>query len=154
MKNFFLKWIVNTAALWVVVWIVPGIWASRLESLVVASLVLGLLNTFIRPFLLIVTLPLQIFSLGFFTLVINGFLFYAAGRMVEGFTINGFWSAFRGALFFSIISFIINLVLQPGGNVQFHYQRYSGQPDKSRDKDIIDVEGEVSDGDNKPRIGP
>ena len=82
-RAFFIKWLLNTAALCIVVWIVPGITAVRLDSLALASLILGFLNTFIRPVLVAITLPLQIFTLGFFTLLINGFLFLLAGRMVD-----------------------------------------------------------------------
>ncbi|MDZ4242534.1 MAG: phage holin family protein, partial [Candidatus Omnitrophota bacterium] len=75
MKAFFTKWAVHTAALLLVVWIVPGISAAGWDSLIMASLVLGLLNTFIRPVILALTLPLQVFSLGLATLALNALLF-------------------------------------------------------------------------------
>lgn len=142
-RAFFIKWLLNTAALCIVVWIVPGITAVRLDSLALTSLILGFLNTFIRPVLVAITLPLQIFTLGFFTLLINGFLFLLAGRMVDGFIIEGFWSAFWGAVFFSVASFLLNLFILPGGVAHFHFQSYREQAKGG--SDVIDIDAKVSD---------
>ena len=85
MVAYFVKFIINTSALWLVVWLVPGISADRWETLVFASVILGLLNTFLRPIINLLTLPLQVFSLGLFTLVVNGFLLALAGQLVDRF---------------------------------------------------------------------
>lgn len=153
MKGFFVKWLVSAVALWFVVWIIPGITVDRFETLLLGSLILSLLNTFIRPLITLLTLPLQIFSLGFFTLLINGFLFFLAARMVEGFTVADFASAFWGALLFSSVSFILNLSVQPSGHFNFYYREYHSRP-YSKNDNIIDVEGHEVDRKDERKIGP
>ncbi len=111
MKGFLLRWLINTISLFAVVHIVPGISVDRSQTTVVAALVLGLLNAFLRPLIILLTLPVNILTLGFFTLLINGSLFYLASFLVKGFVIAGFWNAFLGALVFSIISFLLSLLI-------------------------------------------
>jgi len=110
-KGLLLKWLVNTMALFVVVNVVAGINVDRWQTMLVGALVLGLLNAFIRPLLLILTLPVNLLTLGLFTLVINGLVFYMAAWLVKGFHVTGFWSAFVAALVFSIVSYILNLLI-------------------------------------------
>jgi putative membrane protein len=74
--------------------------------------VIGLLNAFLRPIVLLFTLPVTIMKLGLFTLVINGAMFYLAASLVEGFHVTGFGAAFLAALLFSIISFTLNAIFQ------------------------------------------
>ena len=111
MKGLLLKWLVNTMALFVVVNVVAGISVERWQTMLVGALVLGLLNAFIRPLLLVLTLPVNLLTLGLFTLVINGLVFYMAAWLVKGFHVTGFWSAFVAALVFSIVSYILNLLI-------------------------------------------
>jgi putative membrane protein len=92
---------------------VPGVTVSGAGALFVAALVLGLLNTFIRPLIILLTLPFTVISLGLFTLFINGFLFFAAAKIVRGFSVSGFWSAFWAAILFSLFSFLLNRLLLP-----------------------------------------
>jgi putative membrane protein len=92
--------------------LVPGLQIDHFRDLLVATLVLGLLNAFLRPILLFFTLPLTILTLGLFTFVINGALFYLAASLVYGFRVNGFGSAFIAALLFSIFSFVLNIIFQ------------------------------------------
>jgi putative membrane protein len=113
-KTILLRWLVNAIALFVVVNVVSGISVERWQTLLVGALVLGLLNAFLRPLLLLLTLPVNILTLGLFTLVLNGFIFYLAAWLVKGFNVTGFWSSFVAALVFSIISFLLNLLLDPG----------------------------------------
>ena len=110
MKSLLFRWGINTLALLVVVNIVPGISVERWETLLVGALVLGLLNTFLRPLLFILTLPVTMVTLGLFTLVLNGVIFYLAAWLVKGFYVTGFWSSFVAALVFSIVSFLLNLL--------------------------------------------
>ena len=114
MKSLLLKWLINAVALFVVVNVVAGIGVERWQTLLAGALVIGLLNAFIRPLLLIFTLPVNVLTLGLFTLVINGVIFYLAALLVKGFYVAGFWSAFVAALVFSIVSFMLNLMIQPG----------------------------------------
>lgn len=93
--------------------LVPGIQIDHFRDLLVATLVLGLLNAFLRPIVLLLTLPVTILTLGLFTLVINGVMFYLAASLVEGFHVTGFGTAFVAALLFSLFSFTLNMVFQP-----------------------------------------
>ncbi len=109
MLKFMIKWLVYTISLFAVSHIVAGINIANWETTIAAALVLGLINTFIRPFFIIFTLPLNILSMGLLTLFINGFTFYMAAHFVKGFNVAGFWNAFWAALLFSIITFFLNL---------------------------------------------
>jgi putative membrane protein len=111
-KGLLLKWLVNSMALFVVVNVVAGISVERWQTLLVGALTLGLLNAFFRPILLLLTLPINLLTLGLFTLVINGLTFYLAAWLIKGFYVAGFWSAFVAALVFSIVSFLLNLLVR------------------------------------------
>ncbi len=144
MKNFLIKWVANIAALFIVIHVAAGVSADSWESIIVAALVLGLLNAFVRPFIILFTLPFTIFTLGLFTLIINGFLFYFASKFVKGFEVIDFWSAFWAALLFSIISALLNFMLTPKNVTSFHvFRRTTRGPGKIQDNNVIDVEGKV-----------
>lgn len=138
-KNFFVKLAVNVLTLLAVVHVIAGVSVDSWQTTIVAALILALLNAFLRPFIILLTLPLNILSLGFFTLVINGFIFYLAAKFVKGFTVSGFWSAFWAALLFSIISFILNFMLSPKLTINVH-RHQKGGPGRSTFTDVIDVE--------------
>jgi len=146
--SFFVKWLVNIIALFVVIHTIAGVSAANSNVVIVAALVIGLLNAFLRPILILLTLPLTIFSLGLFTLIINAFMFYLASKFVAGFTVTGFWSAFAAALLFSLLSFILNLAFAPNINLKFNILKNSGQNRKTYDN-VIDVEGKVVDQDKE-----
>lgn len=116
MKQLFIKWIVNSTALLVVAHIVSGVSVDNWVTVFVAALVLGLLNAFLRPVLIFLTLPVTILTLGLFTFVINAALFYMAAHLVRGFHVAGFWQAFVAAFVFSIVSFLLNIVLNSDGS--------------------------------------
>ncbi len=145
MRGFLIKWLVNIITLIVVINIVPGIHSDRLETTVVAALLLGLINAFLRPWVIAFTLPLTILTLGLFTLFVNGFMLYLVSKLVEGFAISNFWSAFWGALCFSVISFLLNIFISPQGGIQaYHYGYRSGSRSRSpHDHNVIDVEAKV-----------
>ncbi|MGE4546296.1 MAG: phage holin family protein, partial [Desulfurella sp.] len=88
---FLVKWIISSIALGVSVMIVKGLHVEGVFSLIAASLVIGLLNTFIRPFIILLTLPINILTLGLFTLIINAMLFYLASYIVKGFVVENFF---------------------------------------------------------------
>ena len=91
-----------------------GLWATRR---VPGALVLGLVNTLIRPVLVLLTLPVTLLSMGLFILVINALLFWLVSRWVEGFEVAGFWSAFLAAILYSVISWALStLLLKDDGN--------------------------------------
>ena len=112
MKHFIIKWFISTVALLIIVHIFPGVQSENLLTTVVTALVLGLLNTFVKPILNILALPLHVLTLGLFILVINALLFYLAAGLVHGFYVEGFWTAFWAALVYSIISMLINSLIK------------------------------------------
>jgi len=112
MTRLLLTWVLNAFALFFVMKLVPGIQIDRFSDLLVAVLVIGLLNAFLRPLVILLTLPVTILTLGLFTLVINGAMFYLAAQMVSGFHVTGFGAAFLAALLFSLFSFFLNMLFQ------------------------------------------
>jgi putative membrane protein len=113
MKGFFIRWLIHGLSLVVVVNIISGIRVENWQTTAIAALVLGLLNAFLRPILLLFTLPINVLTLGIFTLFINAGLFSLASWLVKGFSVAGFWNAFFGALVFSITSGLLNLIFNP-----------------------------------------
>jgi len=135
----------------VVIHVIAGVSIVNTQTVLVAALILGLLNAFIRPLVLILTLPITIVTFGFFTLIINGFLFYLATKFVKGFVVASFWNAFWAALLFSIISSLLSFMLKPKINIKYNSFRSAGDNYRSINKDdVIDVEGEV-EGENAKR---
>lgn len=106
--SLLLQWILGALSLILVTYLVPGISIANFYSAMLAALVLGLVNALIRPVLIILTLPVNILTLGLFTLVINALMFLLASSVVKGFNVSGFWPAFFGALVVSIVSWILN----------------------------------------------
>jgi len=104
MKRFLIHWLVIGLALWVTAYILPGVDVDSTKALAIAAVVLGLVNALIRPILTILTLPITIVTLGLFYLLVNGFTFFIASKLVPGFHVGGFWWAVLGALVVSIIS--------------------------------------------------
>jgi putative membrane protein len=99
-----LVWILNALALLTVANLMPGIHLDGFQAALIASLFLGLVNTLIRPFLVILTLPVTMLTLGLFILVINGLLFWLTGSVLKGFVVNGFWYGVAGAMLYSFFS--------------------------------------------------
>lgn len=115
MKKFLQSWLVNTLAVLTAVYLVKGIHYEKPLDLVVASLLLGVLNSVLRPFLMFLALPLLIFTLGFFMLVINALLLYFVGNLLRPhFSVNSFAAAFWGALVVSLVSIILNTLTGTG----------------------------------------
>lgn len=110
MTRLVLKWALNSFALFLVMKLISGIQIDRFQDLLLSTLVIGLLNSFLRPIILLLTLPATILTLGLFTLVINAMMFYLAAHMVSGFHVAGFGSAFVAAILFSLFSFVMNMI--------------------------------------------
>jgi putative membrane protein len=112
-----LTWIINAAALFALPYLMSSVSVTNIGAAFVAALVLGLVNTLIRPVLVLLTLPVTVVSLGLFILVINALLFWGVAHVVEGFHVAGFWSAFLAAILYSIISWALStLLLKKDGN--------------------------------------
>ena len=103
-----LKWVLYAASLILIAWIVPGITVTGFNIALLAAAVIGLINAVIKPLLILLTLPINILTLGLFTLVINAIVFLLAAKLVSGFQIDGFWAAFIGAFIFSLLSVVIS----------------------------------------------
>ena len=99
-----LKWLALSLAIMFVGWVVPGISISSFITALIASVAIALVNLVIKPVLVLLTLPINILTLGLFVLVINALLFMFVAYLVPGVEVDGFWSAFLGALMLSIIS--------------------------------------------------
>jgi putative membrane protein len=116
-RDFLHQFVVGAFAVLIAVNVVPGIKYDTTMDLLLASLVLGALNAFLRPFLLLGCLPLLILTLGLFLMVINAMLLLLTAELVEGFNITGgFWTAFWGALVISIVTLIANSLTKRGGS--------------------------------------
>ena len=100
----FLKWIALAIAIMFRGWVIPGITISSFVSALIAAIVIALINLFIKPILVFLTLPINLLTLGLFILVINALLFLFVAYLVPGIEVDGFWSAFWGALLLTILS--------------------------------------------------
>jgi len=109
--RFLIFWGVNTLSLWVADDLFGGIAFQTLQSLFIAGLLLGVVNTFVKPLLVLLTLPLSVVTLGFFVLVINALMLLFVAWLVPGFVVSGFWSGFVVALFVSVLSFVVNSLI-------------------------------------------
>ena len=106
-----LAWLINAAALFALPYLMQSIRIDNFVTALIAALVLGLVNTLIRPVLVLLTLPVTVLTLGLFILVINGLLFWAVASFVSGFQVAGFWSALGGALLYTLISWGLSALL-------------------------------------------
>ncbi|MBR3889827.1 phage holin family protein [bacterium] len=106
--SLILQWLVLSLAIMIMAWIVPGIVVSNFLTAMLAGVVIALINIFIKPVLLIFFLPINILTLVIFVMVINALLLLFVAYLVPGVTINGFWSAFAGAIILSLLTLAIS----------------------------------------------
>ncbi|MEO7252888.1 MAG: phage holin family protein [Casimicrobium sp.] len=107
-------WVLNAVALMAVAYFMPQIKVTSFFAALVAAFALGAVNTLIRPVLTLLTLPISILTLGFFYLVINGLLFWMVGKMLNGFSVDGFWTAVFGGLLYGLISWLLSMIIPFG----------------------------------------
>ncbi len=140
LKKFIQSWAINTLAVLVAAVVMPGhIRYDKPMDLLMASLLLGILNAFLRPVIMFLALPLLILSLGLFMLVINALMLYFVGSLVPGFHVAGFWWALWGALIISIVSTVLNIMTGVGSS-RVVIRRGKGPPDSHHDDGpVIDV---------------
>ena len=110
-KAFLQRWFVTTLGVLVAAALVDEMRTDGAVPLLAASLLLGVLNAFLRPILLIAALPLVIVTLGLFTFVINALLLYFVAYLVKGFYVPDFWTALKGAIIISIVSLFANMMM-------------------------------------------
>ncbi len=108
--GFLIRLVVNALALIAVAYVVPGIHVSGIGGALIAALILGIVNAILRPILIVLSLPLELITLGLFTLVINALLFWLVGALHVGLDVDGFWPAFWGAIVMAIVSWILSLL--------------------------------------------
>src|SRR5258708_38681318 len=97
-----LVWLINALALLALPYIVPSVQVDSFYTALIAALLLGFVNTLIRPLIVLLTLPATVLTLGLFIFVINGLLFWFVASFVKGFSVAGFWSAFFGAIVYAL----------------------------------------------------
>ena len=110
--NFIIKVLVNAAALWVAARFVPGIdLTADIWQILLIALVFGLINTFLKPILKVLSLPVIILTLGLFAIIVNVILLAITAALMEGLTIDGFLPALLGSIVISIVSAILNAII-------------------------------------------
>ena len=107
-----LKWLLSAAALLLVAYVYPGVQVQSLTAALVAAFIIGLLNTVVRPVLVLLTLPVTVVTLGLFLFVINALMFWAAASILDGFQVTGFTAALIGSLIYSVIGVVIESALE------------------------------------------
>ena len=125
-RTLLLRWLTNAAALWATSWLFSGIHVGGVISLLVASLALALLNAVVRPFLLLVTLPLSVVTLGGFIFVVNAIVLKLAAFFVTGFQVSGFWTALFGAITLSILNGVFGALVRERDDPELIYVEYRG----------------------------
>lgn len=106
-----LTWLINAVALLAVPYLMHSVQVDTFGAALIAALILGLVNTLVRPVLVVLTLPVTLLSLGLFIFIINGLMFWLVAQLVDGFQVAGFWSAVGGALLYSIVSWALSTLL-------------------------------------------
>lgn len=118
MMGFILRTVITGLGIWLAVYLVPGVTATSTGALIWAAIALGLINAFVRPALLLLTLPFTILTLGLFLLLLNAGMLNLAGWFVDGFEVVGFWSAVFGAIVVSIVSGLCSRFIGPKGRYE------------------------------------
>jgi putative membrane protein len=108
MMGFLIRLIVNALALLLVAYLIPGVHVTGFTGALLAAFVLGIVNAILRPILIIITLPIEVLTLGLFTFIINAALFWWVGHWNLGLAVDGFWPAFWGALVLGVVSFVLS----------------------------------------------
>lgn len=110
---FLVRLVINAAALFAVAYLVPGVHVTGWAGALLAALVLGIVNAILRPILIILSLPLEILTLGLFTFVINALLFWFVGHLGIGLVVDGFWPALFGSIVLWIVSWVLSAIFTP-----------------------------------------
>ena len=119
MNGLLIRWLLLTIAIIVTSYLVDGIYVTSFFAALFAAAVLGILNALFRPILIIITLPINILTLGLFTFVINALLLKMASGLVPGFYVQGFWSAVFGSLIISLVSWLLNSFVSDKGGIRY-----------------------------------
>jgi putative membrane protein len=118
MNGILLRILITILGLWLASAIVPGVGIDGAGNFIIAAILLGVINSIIRPIALLLTLPLTLLTLGLFIFVINAAMFGLVASMLDGFTVAGFWSAIFGSIVVSITSTLSSWYIGPNGSVE------------------------------------
>ncbi len=128
MRGFLIRAAVVALGLWLASQIVPGVEIRSTGSLIAAALLLGIVNAFVRPILVILTLPITLLTLGLFLLVINGLMIELVSHFLNGFVVVGLWPAILASVVVAITSWLMSSFIGPQGRIEVvavrHYERY------------------------------
>jgi putative membrane protein len=118
--DFLIHWAIMSLSLWVASYIFSGLKFKDGGALLISALLLGFVNAVLRPILFLLTLPLTFITLGFFALALNAFMIMLVAKLVSGFKLSGFWTAFFAGIFIAIFSLVIEFFLPSQGVVILH----------------------------------
>lgn len=127
LAGFFIQWGITSLSLWVASLLFNGIRFSSTSSLIISALLLGFANAVLRPLLVILTLPLTLLTLGFFLLVINALMLLLVAKVVSGFKISGFWTAFFASLLISILGMALGSLAPNAETTVYRLPQHSPQ---------------------------
>jgi putative membrane protein len=126
MRGIALRWLTLTGAILLASYMLDGIRIDGFVSAIGAAAILGILNAFFRPIALLLTLPINVLTLGLFTFVINAVMLKMASGVIGGFHVNGFWPAVLGALIISLVSWALNAFINERGRVDIIDLKHRG----------------------------
>lgn len=126
LSPFLIHWCVTAVSLWVASHIFSGIRFADASSLIVSALLLGFVNAIVKPLLIVLTLPLTFLTFGLFLLVINALMILLVARLVKGFTVSSFWTAFFASIFISLLGMVIGAFALGGNPAQTIQMPHSG----------------------------
>ena len=138
-KQFVFRWAATTIAVMVASSVIRGIRYETVAALIGASLLLGILNAFVRPFLLILSAPVILITLGLFIFVLNGLLLLLVHSVVAGFHVDSFWSAFWGAIVISFVSWLLSAFFR-GSDGRVHVLTHHAETRRVRGRVLGDNE--------------
>lgn len=118
MNGFLVRMLITAIALWLAALVVPGMDLQGIGTVLGAALLLGIVNAFVRPLVVLLTLPLTILTLGLFLLVVNAMMLGLVSMLFQGFTLGGFWSAIFGAVFVSFFSWLASAFIGKSGRYE------------------------------------
>jgi putative membrane protein len=118
MNGILVRWLLSTFSLMLTAYVVRGIEVAGFFPAFFAAALLGILNAFIRPLFILITLPINILTLGLFTFVINSILLLMVSGVIGGFEVHGFWSALWGSLILGLINWLLNIFIGSRGKVE------------------------------------
>ena len=118
MQGIFIRTLISMLGLFLASRLIPGVWIEGMGNFILAALLLGLVNAFIRPLMFLFTLPLTIVTMGLFIFVVNAAMFGLVAAMLDNFQVSGFWSALFGAIVVSITSTVASWYIGPDGRFE------------------------------------